>query len=104
VHDPKLAGARAAGRRAGGLARNRPVGVLSDAADLPLGTVAEVTAALAATFNDVRTGRVGVGVGNCLAVLGTALMKGLEASDHEARLAALEALQPVSCIGHGRPR
>jgi hypothetical protein len=66
-----------------------------DTPDLPLRTVADVVAALALTMNQVRTGRLGVNVGNCLGVLAGVLLKAIEGSDFEERLAAVEARQPV---------
>src|SRR5690349_7438754 len=91
-HDPELAEARAEGRRQGGVNRSKPAATLpADSPDLPLRTVADVVAALAATINQVRTGRLGVGVGNCLGVLAGVLLKAIEGSDLEQRIAALEA-------------
>jgi hypothetical protein len=72
--------------------RSRPAATLAeDTPDLPLRTVADVAAALAVTLNQVRTGKVAVQVGNCLGVLAGVLLKALEGSDLERRIAALEA-------------
>jgi hypothetical protein len=91
VHDPELAAARAEGRRRGGVNRSKPPATLAaDAPDLPLTTVTDVAAALAVTMNQVRTGKVTVQVGNCLGVLAGVLLKALEGSDLERRIAALE--------------
>jgi hypothetical protein len=93
-HDPEVAGERAEGRRRGGVNRSEKAATLPpDAPPLPLTTVGDVTSALAEAYNSVRTGRLAVNVGNCLAVIGQALLKAMEKSDLEARLAALEQRQ-----------
>src|SRR5438067_207546 len=70
-HDRASAARTAEGRRRGGLNRKAPAATLPpDAAPLPLASVGDVTAALAEAYNLVRTGRIGVNVGNCLAVIG----------------------------------
>ena len=69
-HDPASRAKTAAGRRKGGLNRKEPAATLPpDAPPLQLGTMSEVTAALGEAYNLVRTGRLAVNVGNCLAVL-----------------------------------
>jgi hypothetical protein len=93
-HDPTLAAKRADGRRRGGINRSRPAATLPpDTPPLPLKTIADVVAALGETMNQVRTGKIAVNVGNCLGVLAGVLLKAIEGSDHEQRLAALEAKQ-----------
>src|SRR5262245_8359912 len=90
-HDPKLARRTAAGRRKGGEIRGGAIKAATlpvDAPPLPLTSVKDVTAALAEAYNLVRTGRLAVNVGNCLAVIGQGLLKALEKSDLEYRLAA----------------
>jgi hypothetical protein len=66
-----------------------------DTPDLPLKTVGDVIAVLAVTMNQVRTGRLGVNVGNCLGVLAGVLLRAIEGGDFEQRLAALEARHPA---------
>lgn len=91
-HDPDRAGQRAAGRRRGGISRSRPAATLpADTPDLQLKSVADVVVALGLTINQVRSGRLAVNVGNCLGVLAGVLLKAIEGSDLEQRLAALEA-------------
>jgi hypothetical protein len=94
AHDPATAERTAAGRRQGGETRNRPAATLPpDTPPLRLETVADVTSALGEAYNLVRTGRLAVNVGNCLAVIGQGLLKAMERADLEARIAALEANQ-----------
>lgn len=93
-HDPALASKRAEGRKRGGQTRAdglRAMALPADAPDLPLRSVADVTAALAEAYNAVRTGRMDARVGNCLGVLAGVILKALEGSDLEKRLAAIEA-------------
>src|SRR5207248_3011889 len=91
-HDQASAARTAEGRREGGEARNRPAATLPpDAPPLRLGSVADGTAALAEAYNLVRTGRLAVNVGNCLAGSGQGLLKALEKGDLERRIEALEA-------------
>lgn len=91
IHDPDLAQQRAEGRRRGGLNRLRPATTLPDDTPVaPLATVQDVAALLAATINQVRTGKVAVQVGNCVGVLAGVLIKAIEGGDLERRLVALE--------------
>lgn len=91
-HNPDLAEQRAEGRRKGGINRREPTTTLPpDTPDLPLKSVADVVAALAQTINQVRTGRIDARVGNCLFVGAGVLLKAIQESDIEARLAALES-------------
>jgi hypothetical protein len=90
-HDPALADARAEGRKKGGVNRSQPAATLPpDTPPLALGSVADVTRALAEAYNLVRVGKLAVNVGNCLAVLGQALLKSMEKGDLEQRIEALE--------------
>ncbi len=90
-HDPELAEQRAEGRKRGGVNRSLPAATLPpDTPDLPLKSVADVAAALAATINQIRTGKLAVNVGNCLGVLAGVLLKAIEGSELEQRIAALE--------------
>jgi hypothetical protein len=92
AHDPDLARRRAEGRRKGGRERSRKAAVLPpDAEDLPLRSLQDVAAMLAATVNQVRRGELDSKVGNTLAVLAGQLMKAIEGGDLEPRLEAIEA-------------
>jgi hypothetical protein len=92
VHDPELAAKRSEGRKRGGFNRSRPATTLPpDTPDLPLTNPTEVVAALALTFNQVRRGQLGVSVGNCLAIIATAILKAQEGDGLLPRLEALEA-------------
>jgi hypothetical protein len=91
-HDPETARKCAEGRRRGGLNRSRPATRLPvDTPDAPLASVQDVAAFLAVTMNQVRTGRVGVNIGNCLFVGAGVLLKALQTETQEQRIAALEA-------------
>lgn len=94
-HDKASAAKRAEGRKKGGLASRKPAATLPpDSPPLRLANVADVTAALAETFNLVRTGRMAAPIGNCLGILAQGLLKAMERSDLvlelERRLEALE--------------
>jgi hypothetical protein len=100
VHDPELADRRAEGRRRGGLNRSRPAVTLPRATpDAPLESVQDVARFLAVTLNQARTGRVGVNVANCLFVGAGVLLRALETSDLERRIAALEERRQPSPNG-----
>ena len=91
VHDPALAGKRAVGRKRGGIVRSSKVKVLPfTAPDLPLSNPAEVLAALALTFNQVRRGEIGVPVANVLAIIAGTILKAQAGADVLERLQAWE--------------
>jgi hypothetical protein len=93
-HDPEMAKERDEGRRRGGVARSRKAVTLPpDTPDLPLRSVQDVVSALAETYNAVRTGRLDAKIGNCLGVLAGVLLRAIEGSELEQRIAALEARQ-----------
>jgi hypothetical protein len=93
-HDPDTKARRDAGRRAGGRARAQRAAVLpADTPDATLANMGDVAAFLGVTINQVRRGELDPKVGNCLGVLCGHLAKAIEGSDHERRLAALEALE-----------
>ena len=108
-HDPKLAEQRAEGRRQGGVSRSKPAATLPpDTPDASLGSVAEVACFIAATLNQVRTGRLAANVGNCIFVGAGVLLKAIEVSDFERRIAALEEsrqqpTRPRIAALNGRP-
>lgn len=93
-HSRATAAKTAAGRKAGGEKRAgslRPATLPEGTPPLRLESVADVTAALAETFNHVRVGRLAVPVGNALAVIAQGLLKSLEKAEWERRFEALEA-------------
>jgi hypothetical protein len=91
-HCPKLAGARKAGRKAGGRNRRPPIVVLpADTADWPLKTVGDVVEILAATINQTRRGELDVRVANSIGQLSNVLLHALKDGEMEQRIAALEA-------------
>ncbi len=96
-HDSALARRRAAGRKQGGVNRTSELGgkvaatLPPDTPDLPLTNPSGVVAALAQTFNQVRRGQLGVLVGNCLAIIASAILKAQEGDGVLPRLEALEA-------------
>lgn len=90
-HDKASAARTAEGRRRGGLNRKvAPTTLPPDAPDLPLRTMHDVVALLEDTINRVRTGRLGVAVGNSVGQLAMVLQKCLERADLEARILVLE--------------
>lgn len=91
-HDPTMSKRNREGRRQGGL-NGRAATLPPDTPDAALGSVAEVACFLASTLNQVRTGRLAANVGNCLFVGAGVLLKAIEVSDFEARIAALESRQ-----------
>lgn len=101
-HDPDTQAAAAAAGRLGGLAttgarRPAPAATLpEDTPDAELRTVADVVAVLGATINQVRTGRLAVGVANSIGILAGTLLKALQAGDLEQRLAVLESGRAVA--------
>jgi hypothetical protein len=78
-HDPELAQQQAAARKAGGKARSKTAAVLSDAPDLPLRTIGDAVALLAATVNEVRTGKLDVKIANAVGYLLTVFIRAIEA-------------------------
>jgi hypothetical protein len=61
-----------------------------DTPPLPLKTVDDVVVGIAETINMVRVGRLDARVANAMGVLFGTLLKALEGSDLERRIAALE--------------
>ncbi len=81
-HDPaREAERKAAGAKGGKRSRKRPVLLPIDAEDVPLGSVADVTNALAVTFNEVRKGQLDSRTGNCLGLLAGQLLRALQGSE-----------------------
>ena len=88
-HDPSAAKAREAAQRQGGQA-NGSVVLPADAPDVPLHSGKDVSAFLAETINQVRKGRVSPKIASTVGYLSSLLMKALETSDIEKRLARIE--------------
>jgi hypothetical protein len=88
-HDPSAAEARKAAQREGGQA-NGPAVLPADAADVPLHSGKDVVAFLAETINQVRKGRVAPKVASTVGYLTGLLMKALETTEIEERLARVE--------------
>ena len=88
-HDPSVAEARKAAQRQGGQANGQEV-LPADAADVPLHSGKDVAAFLAETINQVRKGRVSPKVASTVGYLSSLLMKALETTDIEERLARME--------------
>jgi hypothetical protein len=102
-HDPSQARRTAAGRRRGGVRRNRPLRTLpEDTPDLPLKTAGDVAAALGSTINAVRRGQLDARIANSIGVLAGVLLKALSAGDLEERVALLEAECQARRLGSGR--
>ena len=88
-HDPSAAKAREAAQRQGGQA-NGPAVLPADAPDVPLHSGKDVSTFLAETINQVRKGRVSPKIASTVGYLSSLLMKALETSDIEDRLARVE--------------
>lgn len=97
-HDPATREARKAASAKGGSVCPKPLTTLPpDTPDAPLVTGYDVRAFVAETLNHVRAGRLAHAVGNCLFVGAGVLLKAIESSELDRRLAALEE-------GHGPRR
>jgi hypothetical protein len=97
-HDPAMREACKEGRKAGGVARKAPT-LPSDSPDLPLASSADVARLVAAAINQTRRGELDPKVANAVGYLSGVLLKALEESDLEARLAKLEE----RALGAGSP-
>lgn len=92
-HNPAAREVRKAAQQSGGQA-NRAVVLPADAADFPLRSGKDVAVLLADTINQVRKGLVSPKIASIVGYLSGPLMKALETSDTEERLAKVEhALQ-----------
>jgi len=92
-HDPATTVERKAAQRAGGIERSKICTVLPlDIEDMPLKTVRDVVSLLATTINQVRKGQIDARISNAVGYLSGILLKGLEQSDTEKRLASMEAI------------
>jgi hypothetical protein len=103
AHDPGLKEKRDAARRKGGRERSKAAAVLPQAApDLPLMTIGDVTAALAATVNQVRKGALDVKAANCVGYLLSVLLRALEGSELQRQLDEVRAeLDQMRGASHG---
>jgi hypothetical protein len=97
-HDPAKAAEREAAQRAGGSVGKTAV-LPPDTPDVPLASVADVIALLGRTVNQVRRGQIDPKVANAIGYLTATLLRALEQSDIEKRVAELEALVK----GHAAP-
>jgi hypothetical protein len=88
-HDPATAKARKAAQRQGGEANGSAV-LPADAVDVPLRSGKDVSAFLAETINQVRKGQVSPKIATTVGYLSSLLMKALETTDIEERLARIE--------------
>jgi hypothetical protein len=90
-HAPSREQERAAARSRGGQASRRKAAVLPlDTAELALATVDDVVKLLAQTINQTRTGRLDTRTANAVGYLCGILLKALQDSDLDRRIAALE--------------
>jgi hypothetical protein len=87
-HDERFADKRAEARRKGGAQtrqRRAKIALPHVSADLPLGSVGEVAAALAVCFNEVRKGELDARTANCLAVVAGTILRALDGEREIAR-------------------
>jgi hypothetical protein len=90
-HDPVLEERRTAARRAGGIARTRPIVLPANLPAISLHTAADVVELLGETINQVRRGALDLRVSNAIGYLSGILLSAIEKSCYEERLSALEA-------------
>jgi hypothetical protein len=98
-HDPKHATERAAAQSAGGRC-GRIKALPGDTPDVDVANCTDVVSLISATINQVRRGEVDPRVANAVGYLANVLIRAVEQSDIEARLAELEAIvneQRQSC-------
>jgi hypothetical protein len=92
LHDPATAQDAARARRQGGKKRceKRPSATPANGIDMRLDTVEDVVKLLAASINQVRRGELDVKQANAVGYLAGHLLKGLQGTELEKRIAALE--------------
>jgi hypothetical protein len=90
-HDPTLGNARAAARKAGGIARTLRVALPANLPNKRLRTASEVVDLLGETINQVRLGELDLRVSNAIGYLSGILLSAIEKGSYEERLSALEA-------------
>jgi hypothetical protein len=88
-HNPKVSIERTEARRAGGRG-NRAAVLPKDTPPVPLGSLQDVVSLLSETINEVRLGQLDPRAANSIGYLSTVLLKALDASDLEKRIAGLE--------------
>jgi hypothetical protein len=106
AHDTAQAEARAEARRRGGRAAIRGATVLpEDTPDLPLASVADVTALLGQSINEVRKGKIDPRVANAVGYLGNILLRALEGGELARQLEELrrEVEELKNEHGHDAP-
>ena len=97
-HNPDTQEARKAAQRRGGQVSGTVV-LPEETADLPLRSGKDVSAFLEETINQVRKGRLAPKVATTVGYLSGLLMKALEKTDIEKRIARLEQALPKSGTG-----
>jgi hypothetical protein len=91
-HDPESKGKRMAAQRAGGMKnKNRMARLPELTPDAPLAEAKDVSRLLAQTINQVRRGELDPKVANAVGYLAGILLKSIQESEIETRVAALEA-------------
>jgi transcriptional regulator with GAF, ATPase, and Fis domain len=88
-HDPSVIEARKAAQRQGGQENGQEV-LSADVADVPLHSGKDVAGFLAETINQVRKGQVSPKIASTVGYLSSLLMKALDTTDLEERLAKVE--------------
>jgi hypothetical protein len=83
--------AREAGRKGGSRSKKPAIVIAASPDALPLNTVADVSALLASTINQLRAAPVDVKAANAIGYLASVLLRALEGSDLLKRIEALEA-------------
>ena len=104
-HSPDRKATCAAGRKAGGRTSRRVTAVLpKDAPDLPLATMADVRAMLAAAINLTLKGRLDPRVSNAAGYLAAALVRAIQGDELAKWVEALEAAANWMQTTHGYHR
>lgn len=101
-HDPAIKEQRDEARQRGAKqTKQRRTKILlpTDTADLPLNNPEEVAAALARTFNEVRRGEVDVRTANCLALIGSTLLRAFHGEEKLLTLNVKPAPPEKTLIG-----
>jgi hypothetical protein len=92
-HSLRHAEKRTEARRQGGRKRMRPAAVVRDAEDLPMSTVADVTAVLGKAINETRQGKLDPRVSNAIGYLASVLLRAFESDGLARELAELKAMK-----------
>jgi hypothetical protein len=102
-HDPAVQEKRTASRRAGGIARTRPIVLSTTFPTTPLRTASDVVELLSETINQVRRGELDLRVSNAIGYLSGILLSAIERSCYEERLSVLEAAIDSSNLSTSDP-